>query len=94
MEMETAVRLRVPILVVVSNNDGNGGGRSERKFYPGNADRVTIFQPGIRYEEIVRAFGGHGARVEDPDDLVPALEQAAASGVAACVNVRVRTHDA
>ncbi|MBK6807045.1 MAG: thiamine pyrophosphate-binding protein [Betaproteobacteria bacterium] len=94
MEMETAVRLRVPILVVVSNNDGNGGGRSERKFYPGHADRVTIFQPGIRYEEIVRAFGGHGALVEDPDDLVPALEQAAASGVAACLNVRVRTHDA
>lgn len=94
MEMETAVRLRVPILVVVSNNDGNGGGRSERKHYPVHADRVTIFQPGIRYEEIVRALGGHGARVEDPDDLVPALELAAASGVAACVNVRVRTHDA
>ena len=34
MEMETAVRLRVPILVVVSNNDGNGGGRSERKYFP------------------------------------------------------------
>jgi 2-hydroxyacyl-CoA lyase 1 len=94
MEMETAVRLRVPILVVVSNNDGNGGGRSERKYFPGHADRITIFQPGIRYEEIVRAFGGHGALVEDPDDLIPALEQAAASGVAACLNVRVRTHDA
>jgi 2-hydroxyacyl-CoA lyase 1 len=94
MEMETAVRLRVPILVVVSNNDGNGGGRSERKYFPGHADRITIFQPGIRYEEIVRALGGHGARVEDPDDLVPALEAAAASGIAACINVRVRTHDA
>ena len=42
----------------------------------------------------MRALGGHGARVEDPDDLVPALEAAAASGIAACINVRVRTHDA
>lgn len=93
MEMETAVRLRVPVIVVVANNDGNGGGLSERKFYPsGHPDRITLFQPGIRYDSIVRALGGHGEHVEHPDELVPALERAAASGVASCIDVRMHVH--
>jgi len=94
MEMETAVRLRVPLVVVVANNDGNGGGRSERKYYPPeHPDRVTMFQPGLRYDEIARTLGAHGERVERVDELAPALARAAASGVAALVDVRVRIHD-
>lgn len=90
LEMETALRLRVPIVVVVANNNGNGGGLSERKHYPPDArDRYTLFRPGIRYDELVRALGGFGARVEHPDELAPALDRAVASGIAACVDVRL-----
>ena len=35
----------------------------------------------------MEVFGGHGERVERPQDIRPALERAATSGVPACVNV-------
>ena len=31
---------------------------------------------GLAYEKIVEAFGGYGERVEDPEDIVPALRRA------------------
>ncbi|MGQ0446509.1 MAG: thiamine pyrophosphate-binding protein [Beijerinckiaceae bacterium] len=90
MEMETAVRLRIPIIVIVANNEGNGGERMQKAFYPESyPDRVTMFQPGVRYEEIMRAFGGHAELVEYPDQLKPALDRAVESGVAACINVMI-----
>lgn len=93
MEMETALRLRLPLLVVVANNEGNGGGLIEHKYFrAAPPDRVTLFQPGVRYDAIVRALGGYGEHVEHPDEVVPALRRAAASGVAACVDVRTRVH--
>jgi acetolactate synthase I/II/III large subunit len=42
---------------------------------------------GTRYDEVVRALGGHGELVERPDELRPALERAFESGLPACVNV-------
>lgn len=90
MEMETAVRLRIPVIIIVANNDGNSGTRFQAAFYPENyPDRVTMFQSGIRYDDIMRAFGGHGEFVEYPEQLKPALERAATSGLAACINVKV-----
>ena len=37
---------------------------------------LSDLQPPPRYEEIVRAFDGHGERVERPDDLPGALQRA------------------
>ena len=42
-----------------------------------------------RYDEVVRALGGHGEYVEEPCALHGALERAFASGKPACVNVRI-----
>ena len=89
MEMETAVRHRIPIIVVVVNNDGNGGSLQQKALYPPKYERVTMFQPNIRYEEIMRAFGGFGEFVERPEQVRPALERAVLCGVAACINVKV-----
>ena len=90
MEIETAVRHRIPLVVVIANNDGISGGLTQKAYYaPDYPERVTMFQPGIRYDRIAEALGGHGEYVEDPRELRSALERAAASGVAACVNVRV-----
>src|SRR6266702_2562123 len=44
-------------------------------------------QPGLRYDKVVEALGGHGELVERPDELRPALERAFASGKPALVNV-------
>ncbi|OAD19247.1 alanine dehydrogenase [Candidatus Thiomargarita nelsonii] len=48
-----------------------------------------LFQPGIRYEKIMSAFGGHAEFVEYPEQLIPALKRGLASGLPACINVRV-----
>jgi 2-hydroxyacyl-CoA lyase 1 len=89
MDMETAVRHRIPIVIIIVNNDGNSGGLTQRAFYPHEFERVTMFQPDIRYEAIMRAFGGHAEFVERPEELKPALHRALASGKAACINVKV-----
>jgi 2-hydroxyacyl-CoA lyase 1 len=90
MEMETAVRYGAAIVVVVSNNDGNSGALRQRAtFGESYPDRVTAFQPGVRYDEIMRAAGGCGAEVVDPAELEPALRWALSLGRPACVNVRV-----
>lgn len=90
MEMETAVRLRIPVIIIIANNDGNGGARNQRAFYPEDyPDRVTMFQPGLRYEQIMQTFGGYGEFVEHQEHLRNAFERAVASGLPACINVRV-----
>ena len=58
-------------------------------FQSGHAERVAMYAPGVRYDRIIEAFGGHGEHVERPDEIRPALERAFASGRAACINVRV-----
>jgi thiamine pyrophosphate-dependent acetolactate synthase large subunit-like protein len=89
MEMETAIRCKVPILVIVANNDGSTGALTQKSLFPPGYERVTMFQPGIRYEQIMQAFGGYAECVAQPQQLIPALERALASGVAACINVQV-----
>jgi thiamine pyrophosphate-dependent acetolactate synthase large subunit-like protein len=89
MEMETAARLRIPVIVVVANNDGNGGAVVQRAYYPESAGPVTMFGTGIPYDRMMAAFGGHGEQVDRADELKPALQRAAESGLPACINVRV-----
>lgn len=89
MDMETAVRHNIPIVVIVANNDGNYGAIMERIHFPESAERITMYQPNIHYEVITGAFGGHAEFVEQPEQLRPALERAVASGKASCINVRI-----
>jgi thiamine pyrophosphate-dependent acetolactate synthase large subunit-like protein len=92
MEMETAVRHGIAVVVVVVNNEGISGALSEEALFPSSDERVTRFQPNIHYENIAHSFGCHAEFVEYPEQLKPALERAVASGVAACINVQVDPH--
>jgi 2-hydroxyacyl-CoA lyase 1 len=89
MEMETAVRHNIAVIIVVVNNDGNTGALTEKTYFPSSRERVTMFQPDIHYEEIMRIFGGHAEYVDHPTQVREALRRAVASGRAACINVRV-----
>jgi thiamine pyrophosphate-dependent acetolactate synthase large subunit-like protein len=90
MDLETAVRHRIPIVVVILNNDGITGIRRQRsRFPPDYPELFSRFQPGMRYERIMDVFGGHAEYVSEAAMLRPALERASASGVAACINVAV-----
>jgi 2-hydroxyacyl-CoA lyase 1 len=88
MEMETAVRHGIPLLVIVANNDGNCGALMQNGFGAA-AERITTYQPGIRYDKMMAAFGGHGENVNRAEELKPALQRALVSGKPACVNVQV-----
>jgi acetolactate synthase I/II/III large subunit len=92
MEMETAIRHGVAVVVVVVNNEGISGALSDKALFPSSDERVTRFQPNIHYESIAHSFGCHAEFVEHPEQLKPALERAVASGVAACINVQVDPH--
>jgi len=89
MDMETAVRHGVALMVVVVNNEGISGATVQKALFPWSHERVAMFQPGIHYEHIMGAFGGHCEFVERPEQLKPALERALASGAPACINVQV-----
>ena len=79
MEIDTAVRHRIPVVVVISNNGGWTADPQGTK--PGRNLGYT------RYDKVAQDFGAHGEFVEKPHDIRPALERAAASGKPAVVNV-------
>lgn len=80
MDFDTAVRHDLPIVVVVSNNEG-WTARSEELRKPGRELGYT------RFDRLAEALGGHGENVTEPKDIRPALERAFASGWPAIVNV-------
>jgi thiamine pyrophosphate-dependent acetolactate synthase large subunit-like protein len=90
MDLETSARHRIPIVVVVVNNDGICGRLRQKERFPREyPEFFSQFQEGLRYERIADIFGGHPEFVTEPTEIKAALERATASGLPACVNVRV-----
>ena len=98
-DIETALRFELPIVYVVTNNDGWLTGMRAH-YYGKNWDVLgeqdrrhgQEFLPGIRYENLSQVFGTHGEYVDEPAGLRPALERAlraAERGKTAVVNIRV-----
>jgi 2-hydroxyacyl-CoA lyase 1 len=85
MEIETALRYRLPIKIVVLNNGGIGGGIGELpkdKPIP-----PSILTYGARYDRMMEGLGGRGFFVKDPKDLRGALDEAMGFDGPALVNV-------
>ena len=83
MEIDTAVRHGIPVLVVISNNGGWTADAPWTRPLP---------KPGrnlghTRYDKVAQELGAHGEYVEKPHEIRPALERAWASGRPAVVNV-------
>jgi acetolactate synthase-1/2/3 large subunit len=73
----------LPLLIVVFNNGGwEAVRRANRSMYPqglamqSNHMPLSDFSVDTAFEQVVRASGGYGARVEDPQDLPKALDAA------------------
>ncbi|MGC8477435.1 MAG: thiamine pyrophosphate-binding protein [Acetobacteraceae bacterium] len=83
MELDTAIRHKIPILVVISLNGGWTADPKREK--PGRDLGYT------RFDKMCEALGGYGEYVTQPEDIRPALERAQAkvdAGMVAVVNVR------
>jgi 2-hydroxyacyl-CoA lyase len=87
MEMEVCVRHNIPIVVVVANNQGNNGAIKQKAYFPDCAERITMFQPGLEYDRIMKIFGGQGMTITEPEMIKPALENAIAAQEPFCINI-------
>jgi len=88
-ELETARRYDLPITVIVSCDRGWGMERSSQLFAQIGGMVECDLYPETRYDLVAQAFGCYGEKVEDPDQLRPALERATASGKPALLQVMV-----
>jgi acetolactate synthase-1/2/3 large subunit len=89
-EFDTAVRFGLPVIGVVGN-DGAWGQMMRPQGAVYGWDRLEgVLLNRTRYDKVVEALGGHGEHVTEPDQLRPALERAAKSGLPALVNVEIR----
>ncbi len=79
-DFDTAVRYKLPMVIVVSNNEG-WTARVEGIRKPGRELGWT------KFDAIAEALGGYGEEVREPRDIRPALERAFDAGVPAIVNV-------
>lgn len=86
MELDTAARHGLPVVVVVVNNGGWGDVRHEQRAMYGREADVGAVLSELRYDLLAEAVGGHGETIERPDQIRPALERAGASGRVAVVN--------
>jgi acetolactate synthase-1/2/3 large subunit len=89
MDFDTAVRFGLPMVVVVGNDAAWGQILVPQRGLYGDDHAVATRLSPTRYDRVVEALGGKGEHVEDPADLVPALERAFASGTVYCVDVAI-----
>lgn len=73
LDLETAVREKIPILSIVLNNSRFGGYDS---MLPTATQRYSIDRVGGDYTKVAEALGFHAERVTQPNDIIPALERA------------------
>jgi acetolactate synthase-1/2/3 large subunit len=92
MDVDSMVRHRLPVVIIVGNNGMWGLEKHPMQAIYG-WDVACDLQPGCRYDEVVRALGGAGELVTDPGQIGPALDRAFASGVPYLVNVLTEPSD-
>jgi acetolactate synthase-1/2/3 large subunit len=93
MDVESLVRQRLPVVIVVGNNGIWGLEKHPMQAMYGY-DVAADLQPGLRYDDVVTALGGAGETVQKSADIGPALERAFASEVPYLVNVLTDPADA
>lgn len=73
MELETASKYRMPIVVIVYNNNAWGSWKED------NHSPVTLslhlFQENLRYDKVAECLGAHGEYVTRPGDFRAALKR-------------------
>jgi acetolactate synthase I/II/III large subunit len=88
MEYEAAARQELPFVGIVGNDGAWGEMKAfHERAYGAEAMVAQDLSQDTAYERVVEALGGYGERVERPEEILPALDRAAESGLPALVNV-------
>ncbi|MDW8313886.1 MAG: thiamine pyrophosphate-requiring protein [Rhodovarius sp.] len=72
MDLETAVRERIPILSILLNNFSMA---IELKVMPISTEKYRSTDISGDYAALARALGAYGERVERPEDIIPAIRR-------------------
>lgn len=86
IDVDTLVRHRLPVVIVVGNNSAWGLEKGPMNFLYGY-DVAADLAPHTRYDQVVTALGGGGEMVSDPRDIGPALDRAFTAEIPYLVNV-------
>lgn len=97
MELETMVRYRLPIVIVIVNNGGIYGGFDQETFdamrAQGDVTQVTppsALSVGVRYEQMMQMFGQRGHYVQTVPELRRAVAESLSNvGGPSVVNVAI-----
>jgi len=89
-EMDTLVRHRLPAIVIVGNDAGWGLERELQKAALPGAPTVACELQPVRYDLVMKAFGGEGETVTTAAGVAPAVRRALASPVPYCLNVAIQ----
>jgi acetolactate synthase I/II/III large subunit len=89
-ELESARRYRIPAVIVINNNSGFGqnltGVHRISGNRPGRGEELVRFGP-TDFTKVAASFGVRGIRVERPDEIAPALDDALAANEPVVVDV-------
>lgn len=93
MEVEAAVRQKLPFVVVIGNDAGWTQIRRGQVQMFGEERAPATALAFSRYEQAAAALGAHAEWVERPEEIRPALERAFAAGTVAVINVKLGASD-
>ena len=74
MEIETMAKYRLPVIVIVYNNNAWGTWFANSKTQVHSS--LHVFQENLRYDKLAEALGAHGEYVTRPEEFTPALKRA------------------
>ena len=87
-ELETAVRLNLPIIVLIANNCAWGMLKTKQK----NAVKrryCDVDLPKINYAEIAKSFGCYAEKIDKPEEIAQAIKRAIDSKKPSVIDVDV-----
>jgi acetolactate synthase-1/2/3 large subunit len=88
-ELETALRLKLPVVHIVMNNCSLAFEYHVQKYVHKEMCPEASEFLDVQFADVARAFGAHGERVTSADQFIPALRSAEESGKPAIVDVVV-----
>lgn len=92
-EFATAVNFKLPVKVIVMNNNALGMVRQwQSLFYEGRYAETTLNR-ATDFVKLAEAFGGTGFRVEKPEELEEILEKALATDGPVIIDYKINSDD-
>lgn len=90
-ELETAARLKLPLVCVVGVDHqwGLEVGVYKRTFGKGSAETGVHWSKDVRFDKMAEGLGCHGEYVDEAENIGPAIARAYASGKTAVIHVAI-----